>query len=90
LVSVYAAFHFTTLEEYYCGTLYLGKCNGVTDGSFIIVVACFITGCVGNNFWATPVIDIAWLNINGVPMLTWGQIAALAIALANFLDSVWK
>lgn len=23
-------------------------------------------------------------------MLTWGQIAALAIALANFLDSVWK
>ena len=58
MIGLYSAFHFTTLEEYYTGTLYLGPCNGVSDGSFVIVVASFITGIVGNNFWATPIYEI--------------------------------
>lgn len=92
MVGVYSAFHFTTLEEYYCGTLYLGPLNGVSDGSFFIIVATFVTGFFGNNYWATPVIEIegTWMAINGVPSLTYGQITALTIGILNCLDSIWK
>jgi len=48
IVSVYAAFHFATLEEYYTGTLYLPPLNGVSDGSIVIILATFISGCATN------------------------------------------
>ncbi len=60
-VGIYSAFHFATLEEYYTGTLYLPPMNGVSDGSFIIIIASIITGCFGNNFWLTPICDGSWL-----------------------------
>lgn len=90
MVGLYSAFHFTTLEEYYCGTLYLGPLNGVSDGSLIIVILTFITGCFGNNFWATPAIGIEWLVVPGVPKLTYGQIFALCIGVLNYFDSIYK
>lgn len=31
-----------------------------------------MTGYYGNNFWATPVVDGGWLNLDGVTMLTYG------------------
>lgn len=91
-VGIYSAFHFTTLEEYYSGMLYLGPLNGISDGSFFIIVASFISGLFGNNFWATPFFEIenTWMAINGVPILTYGQFVALSIGILNILDSVVK
>jgi ethanolaminephosphotransferase len=43
-----ASFHFSTLEEYYTGGLFLGICNGVSDGSFLIIFLYLVMGCFGN------------------------------------------
>lgn len=72
MMCVYSAFHFVTLEEYYSGYLYLPIFNGVSDGSIAIVGLSFLTATVGNNVWATPVIDGTWLKIDGVTELTIG------------------
>ena len=42
------AFHFSTLEEYYVGTLKLPVCNAVSDGSGIVIAFFLFTGIVGN------------------------------------------
>jgi hypothetical protein len=72
IVSIYAAFHFVTLEEYYSGFLYMPLGNPVSDGSIVLIGVCIFSGIVGNNFWATPWIDGTWLNITGVTTLTYG------------------
>jgi hypothetical protein len=46
-VGCYAGFHFTTLEEYYVGTLHLAKFNAVTDGSIVMIIGFIAIGCVG-------------------------------------------
>ena len=43
-----SSFHFSTLEEYYCGGLYLGVGNGVTDGSAGIIAMFIYLGMFGN------------------------------------------
>jgi ethanolaminephosphotransferase len=50
-----ASFHFSTLEEYYTGGLFLGKFNGVSDGSILIIFIYLIMGCFGNEFWKFPI-----------------------------------
>lgn len=72
MISVFSAFHFVTLEEYYSGYLYLPIFNGVSDGSIFLIALSIFTGLVGNNYWATPWIDGRWLNIDGVTTLTYG------------------
>jgi hypothetical protein len=71
-IAIFAAFHFTTLEEYYSGHLYLPPLNGVSDGSIFLIGLSFYTGYYGNNMWATPIYDGTWLNIAGVTYLTVG------------------
>lgn len=90
LFSVMSAFHMVTLEEYYSGFLYLPPLNGVSDGSIAIVLLSFITGYTGNNYWATPLIDGTWLGLNGVTVLTLGQIAALGVSLVCQLLAFYK
>lgn len=41
------AFHFSTLEEYYVGGLYLGVGNGVTDGSVALIALFAYCGYAG-------------------------------------------
>lgn len=74
VVMAMAAFHFTTLEEYYVGTLKLPVCNAVSDGSLLIIGMYLVTGVLGNGFWATTVCDGTWLNIEGITELTLGQL----------------
>ena len=50
-----ASFHFSTLEEYYTGGLFLGPFNGVTNGSAAVYLIFLIMTCVGNDFWRWPV-----------------------------------
>lgn len=67
-----AAFHFTTLEEYYVGTLCLPVCNAVSDGSLMIIALFLVTGFTGNWIWTVHVVDGTWLNIEGIEELTLG------------------
>lgn len=50
-----ASFHFSTLEEYYTGGLFLGPFNGVTDGSAAVYFTMFFMAIAGNDFWRWPV-----------------------------------
>ena len=43
-----ALFYYTTLEEYYVGGLHLQIGNGVTDGSFPVIVGLIVLGFTGN------------------------------------------
>ena len=68
MVSTYAGFHFATLEEYYLGTLRLPPLNAVSDGSVVMIILYIVTGCIGNNCWATNTsINSSWLHWAGMP-----------------------
>mmetsp|Transcript_45503 Transcript_45503/g.60366 ORF Transcript_45503/g.60366 Transcript_45503/m.60366 type:complete len:121 (-) Transcript_45503:576-938(-) len=66
LVMAMAAFHFTTLEEYYVGTLKLPVCNAVSDGSLLIILMYLVTGITGNWIWTTHICDGTWMDIEGI------------------------
>ena len=51
-----ASFHFSTLEEYYTGGLFLGPFNGVTDGSALFYISFLLMSVVGNEFWKIPIL----------------------------------
>lgn len=72
VVQAMAAFHFTTLEEYYVGTLKLPVCNAVSDGSAMIVLMYLVTGIFGNDIWAITICNGKWLNIDGITDITLG------------------
>lgn len=50
-----ASFHFSTLEEYYTGGLFLPPGNGVTDGSLAVYLTFILMTIVGNEFWRWPI-----------------------------------
>mmetsp|Transcript_9729 Transcript_9729/g.14816 ORF Transcript_9729/g.14816 Transcript_9729/m.14816 type:complete len:122 (+) Transcript_9729:557-922(+) len=55
--SALASFHFSTLEEYYTGGLFLGPFNGISDGS-VAIYGIFLTMFLfSNNFWTWEVIE---------------------------------
>jgi hypothetical protein len=66
LCTIYACFHFATLEEYYLGTLRLPVCNGVSDGSIAMIITFLITGILGADIWTVPVGSGKWMHIEGV------------------------
>ena len=92
LVTTYGGFHFATLEEYYVGTLRLPPLNAVSDGSVIVILMCLVTGCIGNNFWATQTkINSSWLGFNGVPeTFNIGQFLILLIMIGAVITFVAK
>lgn len=55
MMTTCASFHFSTMEEYYTGGLYLGYFNGITDGSAIYYFGMFLMAIAGNGFWRWPV-----------------------------------
>lgn len=76
---MYAAFHFATLEEYYTGTLYLPPFNGVSDGSIVIVLAMFASGCATNAFWADEILGGEWLHLGNIQEITVGQLVLMVM-----------
>ena len=83
LVMAMAAFHFTTLEEFYVGTLALPICNAVSDGSILVILLYLVTGVTGNEIWTTEICDGTWMNINGITDLTLGQIVIAVMCLTS-------
>jgi len=61
LLAVTQSFHFSTLEEYYVGGLYLGVGNGVTDGSIILIGLFLFTGFFGPEPWL-HIVSISYDN----------------------------
>ena len=55
LISAISSFHFSTLEEYYTGGLFLGPGNGISDGSVGIIGIFFLLGIFGNE-WTSGII----------------------------------
>lgn len=74
LITLYASFHFATIEEHYLGTLRLPPLNAVSDGSVIAIAFCIFSGIYGCEVWAIPVCDGRWLHIDGITTLTIGQL----------------
>lgn len=85
-MTIYACFHFATLEEYYVGTLRLPVCNGVSDGSVLMIMLFIATGIFGNEFWAKGVADGKWLHMEGLDVLTIGQLLALFVIITGTLN----
>lgn len=50
-----ASFHFSTLEEYYTGGLFLGPGNGVSDGSATVIAGFIVMGIYGNEWTLYPI-----------------------------------
>ena len=73
LLGITQSFHFSTLEEYYIGGLFLGPFNGVTDGSALIISIFMLSGIVGNEIWLTQV------TLPGIPTMRISQIIAWGI-----------
>lgn len=90
IVMNVAAFHFSTLEEYYIGTLHLPICNAVSDGSLLIIALYVVTGFTGNDLWAMPICDGTWLNIEGITELTLGQIAIVVLSVLSLIIIIGK
>ena len=49
-----SSFHFSTLEEYYTGGLFLGPGNGISDGSFGVISIFVVLGICGNQWVLQP------------------------------------
>ena len=49
-----SSFHFSTLEEYYTGGLFLGPGNGISDGSFGVISIFTVLGICGNQWVLQP------------------------------------
>ena len=90
VVMAMAAFHFTTLEEYYVGTLCLPVCNAVSDGSLLIILLFLVTGFTGNWIWTVHVVDGTWLNIEGIEELTLGQVVVIVMSVMSLFIQIGK
>jgi hypothetical protein len=51
------SFHFSTLEEYYTGGLFLGPFNPISDGSLVIYLLFIFMGIFGNSFWTYTIFE---------------------------------
>ena len=90
VIMAMAAFHFTTLEEYYVGTLKLPICNAVSDGSLVIILMYLVTGILGNTFWTIQVCDGTWMDIEGITELTLGQIFVAVMCVMSLFIIIGK
>jgi len=69
LTMAISSFHFSTLEEYYTGGLFLGPGNGISDGSVGIIGIFIILGMFGNEwtqgivFGETRLVDVIVVGV---------------------------
>lgn len=91
VMGPYTSFHFSTLEQYYTGGLFLGPFNGITDGSGLILLLFLIMTIAGNDFWRIPVANyklpntIYFIDIV-VYVSTLIQVIIWIISLKNIFD----
>ena len=71
-----SSFHFSTLEEYYTGGLFLGPGNGISDGSAGVITLFIILGIYGNNWVLQPIAG------TGSPQIS--DLLIYFVAISNF------
>jgi hypothetical protein len=71
-----SSFHFSTLEEYYTGGLFLGPGNGISDGSAGVIGIFLALGFFGNDWVLKP--------INGPGTMIIAKVLILFVAFSNF------
>lgn len=81
-------FHFTTLEEYYIGSLILPPCNAVSDGSVFVTIFFIFSGIVGSEWWVQRAFDATWMNIEGIEYMTFGQVGFTVFMFLIFLSLI--
>ena len=65
--TVLTSFHLATLEEYYIGTLALPVCNGVSDGSWLLILLFILSGICGKAIWTPKIVeDINFLGMGSL------------------------
>ena len=69
-----ASFHFSTLEEYYTGGLFLGPLNGISDGSAGVIGLFCVMGVFGNEFWIVDIVEGIQLNAVVMAIVGIGQV----------------
>lgn len=69
-ISLYSCFFFGTLEEYYVGFLTMPPGNMVSDGSCVLLLLYFITGCTGSWIMSVRLFNIEILGIVGIKEIT--------------------
>lgn len=69
-----SSFHFSTLEEYYTGGLFLGPGNGISDGSAILIGINIIMGIFGNE----------WLLEFFIGDIRYADVFMYAVGITNF------
>lgn len=85
-----ASFHFSTLEEYYTGGLFLGPFNGVTDGSAGVYFAFLIMAIAGNDFWVWPVANSGTPNeILFVDLVVFINVIIQAVVIVMCLKGIF-
>lgn len=80
MLAITQSFHFSTLEEYYIGGLYLGPFNGVTDGSVLIIGIFMASGIFGTSFWGSPLPGFESLRV--VDLFLYAIIISQFVAVA--------
>lgn len=86
-----ASFHFSTLEEYYTGGLFLPPCNGVTDGSLGVFLLFIFMTIVGNDFWRWPIANQGTKSeILLVDMMVLMLIVIQVVIVLNCLKNVFE
>jgi hypothetical protein len=70
-----SSFHFSTLEEYYTGGLFLGPGNGISDGSAGIISLFTLMGLFGNE----------WLQKIIIGEVRAADIVVFSVGFVNFI-----
>lgn len=61
---VVSIFFSAMLEEYYKGIMVLPPGNGVSDGSFVIILIYIAMGIFGNDWCSVPVTEVNGIELN--------------------------
>lgn len=61
---VVSIFYCAMLEEYYKGIMVLPPGNGVSDGSFVIILIYIAMGIFGNDWCSYPVTEVNGIELN--------------------------
>jgi len=85
-------FHFSTLEEYYTGGLFLGPGNGISDGSFGVISVFIILGIYGNEWVLQPAFGKGSIKISEVLIyfVAFSNLIIVLLCIKGVLDNRHK
>ena len=83
MILSFGAFYFSTWEEYETGILYFGYISGPSEGAWILVVCCLVSGIYGSKFWTE-------LKISYLQNYTISQLVGFIFGIGSILTILQK